>query len=191
MRKLIAILVVQSLLIWQTASAADANSAGSDDTHGLQPMVLVGIAAMLVAAKLGGEVFERLRQPAVLGELIAGIVLGNLIIFGVTAVEPLKTNEIIAALAKSASSSVVYKSARIRLKESWRLVVVSAGCSVGSGRSVLAGLGRLAYFLPTNLISPIFIGATLCATVLITAESSKTLASSRRARRALFLAQLY
>ncbi len=34
------------------------------------------LAAMLLAAKLAGEGFERLGQPAVLGELIAGIVLG-------------------------------------------------------------------------------------------------------------------
>ncbi len=36
----------------------------------------VALAIMLLAAKLAGEVFERLRQPAVLGELLAGIVLG-------------------------------------------------------------------------------------------------------------------
>jgi Kef-type K+ transport system membrane component KefB len=34
-------------------------------------------ALMLVAAKLAGELFERLGQPAVMGELIAGIVLGT------------------------------------------------------------------------------------------------------------------
>jgi Na+:H+ antiporter len=34
------------------------------------------LAVMLLAAKLAGEAFERLRQPAVLGELLAGIVLG-------------------------------------------------------------------------------------------------------------------
>jgi Kef-type K+ transport system membrane component KefB len=37
---------------------------------------------MLVVAKLGGEIFERIGQPAVLGELFAGIFLGNLVIFG-------------------------------------------------------------------------------------------------------------
>jgi len=34
------------------------------------------LAVMLVAAKLAGELFERLRQPAVLGELLVGILLG-------------------------------------------------------------------------------------------------------------------
>ena len=34
------------------------------------------LAVMLLAAKIVGEAFERLRQPAVLGELVAGILLG-------------------------------------------------------------------------------------------------------------------
>jgi Kef-type K+ transport system membrane component KefB len=55
---------------------------------------------MLVAAKICGEIFERLRQPGVLGELAAGIVLGNLVLFGFTGAETLKTNETIAALAE-------------------------------------------------------------------------------------------
>jgi Kef-type K+ transport system membrane component KefB len=36
------------------------------------------LALVLVAAKLGGEVAVRLKQPAVLGELLAGIALGSL-----------------------------------------------------------------------------------------------------------------
>ena len=68
--------------------------------HGLDPAVLIGVAVMLVAAKLAGEVFERMRQPAVLGELLAGVLLGNLVIFGFTRIEPLKTNETIAVLAE-------------------------------------------------------------------------------------------
>jgi Kef-type K+ transport system membrane component KefB len=39
--------------------------------------VLFAVAALLLAAKLGGLVAERLRQPAVLGELVTGIALGN------------------------------------------------------------------------------------------------------------------
>ena len=50
--------------------------------HGLEPLVLVGIAAILILAKLGCELFERIGQPAVLGELIGGIVAGNLALIG-------------------------------------------------------------------------------------------------------------
>jgi Kef-type K+ transport system membrane component KefB len=39
--------------------------------------VLLALSAMLVAAKLLGELAERVEQPAVLGELIAGVLLGG------------------------------------------------------------------------------------------------------------------
>src|SRR5881394_2285364 len=36
------------------------------------------LALVVVMAKIGGEVATRLKQPPVLGELLAGMVLGNL-----------------------------------------------------------------------------------------------------------------
>lgn len=38
--------------------------------HAVAPTVLVGVAIILILAKLGGERFERFKQPAVLGELV-------------------------------------------------------------------------------------------------------------------------
>ena len=38
--------------------------------------VLADLFVMFLAAKLAGELFERLRQPAVIGELLAGMLLG-------------------------------------------------------------------------------------------------------------------
>ncbi|HJR16447.1 MAG TPA: hypothetical protein VJ808_06300, partial [Gemmatimonadales bacterium] len=40
------------------------------------PHLFLVVAAMLIAAKLLGELAERFHQPAVLGELIAGVMLG-------------------------------------------------------------------------------------------------------------------
>lgn len=40
------------------------------------PLVLLDIAIVVVAARLMGRLFRRLRQPAVVGEIVAGIVLG-------------------------------------------------------------------------------------------------------------------
>src|SRR5437879_7192650 len=45
--------------------------------------VLLALAAILAGAKLGGDLAERIGQPAVLGELVAGILLGNLDLVGV------------------------------------------------------------------------------------------------------------
>ncbi|HSM17098.1 MAG TPA: cation:proton antiporter [Gemmatimonadales bacterium] len=41
------------------------------------PNLLLVLAAMLIAAKLLGEAAERIGQPAVLGELVAGVLLGS------------------------------------------------------------------------------------------------------------------
>lgn len=46
---------------------------GQSEAH-----VALLLAVILVAAKLGGELATRLKQPPVLGELLAGILLGNL-----------------------------------------------------------------------------------------------------------------
>lgn len=55
--------------------------------------VFILLAIILLAAKLGGEVCERFRQPAVLGELLAGVILGNFILVfpGFTLFESLRS----------------------------------------------------------------------------------------------------
>ena len=65
--------------------AIPATALASGDGHGLSYDVWLILAGMLLAAKLGGEIAVRLNQPAVLGELCAGIVLGNLYLVGVHA----------------------------------------------------------------------------------------------------------
>src|SRR6267154_4793014 len=60
-------------------------------------MVLILI---IVAAKLGGELMGRLGQPPVLGELLVGVVLGNLNLFGVTLLDPLKSSSSLSVLAE-------------------------------------------------------------------------------------------
>lgn len=51
--------------------------------HGdpLAPVVLA-VAVILVAAKIGGDLATRVGQPAVLGELLVGVVLGNVSLTG-------------------------------------------------------------------------------------------------------------
>ena len=73
------------------------------DAHGLDPAVLIGIAIMLVIAKLGGELFERMRQPGVLGELFAGILLG----IGVPNVMEFQRNGVMTAVANDAVTAVL------------------------------------------------------------------------------------
>ena len=64
-------------------AAIPATALASGDGHGLSYDIWLILAGMLLAAKLGGEVAVRLNQPAVLGELCVGIVLGNLYLLGI------------------------------------------------------------------------------------------------------------
>jgi Kef-type K+ transport system membrane component KefB len=43
--------------------------------------VLIWLVIILISAKLGGDLFDRMGQPAVLGELIAGVAVGNALFF--------------------------------------------------------------------------------------------------------------
>ena len=62
--------------------------------------VLLALAVILLAAKLGGDVMVRLRQPEVLGELLIGIVLGNLAILGFSLFSFLRQDEILSILSE-------------------------------------------------------------------------------------------
>ena len=46
------------------------------------PEVLLGLALILLGAKVAGALAERLGQPGVLGELLVGVALGNLALVG-------------------------------------------------------------------------------------------------------------
>ena len=54
-------------------------AAGSEHMDPVAP-TLIALIVILASAKIGSELFERLNQPAVLGELLAGVVLGNLVL---------------------------------------------------------------------------------------------------------------
>ena len=158
------------------------------ESHGLDPAVLIGIAVMLIIAKLVGEVFERLRQPAVLGELFAGILLGNLVLLGFTRAESLKTNETVAALAEFGVIILLFEvGLESDLKEmmevGWSSLLVAI---LGVLAPFLLGWVVSAYLIPDeHRLAHTFIGATLCATsVGITARVFKDLGklNTREAR---------
>jgi Kef-type K+ transport system membrane component KefB len=180
---------VLSFLCPRIASGSEPSAAaGAEPGHGLDPVVLAGVAAMLIIAKLSGELFERFRQPAVLGELIGGIFIGNLTLLGVTMAEPLKTNDVIGALAEIGVIILLFEvglqsDLGEMLEVGWSSLSVAVA---GVVAPFFLGWGVSAYFLPGEpILVHIFIGATLCATsVGITARVLKDLGAlqSREAR---------
>ena len=69
---------------------------GGENGHAL---TFLWVAVMLIAAKVSGLI-ERCGQPAVLGELLIGVVLGNLALLGIGVFEPIKEDAIIVFLAE-------------------------------------------------------------------------------------------
>ena len=154
-----------------TPAAADAHEAGAHDagaghTSPVLP-VLLGLVVVLTAAKLGGALFERIHQPAVLGELIFGVVLGNLALLGYTGLEFLAESDGIEILAELGVILLLFD---VGLESN-----LDEMKSVGTSSLVVAVLGVVAPFFlgwgvsawmipDEELLVHIFIGATLCAT---------------------------
>jgi Kef-type K+ transport system membrane component KefB len=166
------------------AAAGAHGEEGHAEGHG-EPVVpvLLGLVIILAAAKLGGELFERVGQPAVLGELLFGIVLGNLTLVGIGAFDFLATNVGIEILAQLGVSVLLFE---VGLESNVR-EMLSVGLSsllvaiLGVVAPFFLGWGVSAWLLPgEDILVHLFIGATLCATsVGITARVLQDLGSSR------------
>lgn len=154
-------------------SAADAGDGHGEGDHGggghASPVtpVLLGLVVMLLAAKVGGEIAERVHQPAVLGELIAGVILGNLVLVGFDGLNFLATNEGIAIIAEIGVILLLFEVGM----ESNIQEMLSVGPSsllvaiLGVVAPFFLGWGVSAWIIPDQeLLVHLFIGATLCAT---------------------------
>ena len=165
--------------------------AGAADGHGdPSAPVLLGLAVILVAAKIGGGLFERLRLPPVLGELIFGVLLGNAGLVGIPLFEGLRQPTIHMleglrgdpALDLLARIGVVVLLFEVGLETDAK-GMLAVGLSslmvaaVGMVAPFLLGYGFSLYLLPqASLGTHLFIGATLTATsVGITARVLKDL----------------
>jgi Kef-type K+ transport system membrane component KefB len=142
--------------------------------HGVAAQTWLALAAMILAAKLGGELALRLRQPAVLGELACGVLLGNLPMRGIAEVARG------AEIAFAAELGVMLLLFQVGLESSVRemsKVASRAGAVAVLGvifPSIL-GIGASRLLLPdAPMPVHVFIGATMCATsVGITASVLK------------------
>ena len=74
MKKVLRFLVVGRLFL---SPALAAGESGHSDPVG---PLLIALILILFVAKLGAEAFERLHLPAVMGEIIGGLILGNLVL---------------------------------------------------------------------------------------------------------------
>jgi Kef-type K+ transport system membrane component KefB len=135
------------------------------------PSLFLILAAMLVAAKLLGELAERIGQPAVLGELVAGVLLGGSLLAIVPVEGP--AAEVVHVLAQLGVVLLLFEiGLETDLKAMFR--VGTASLSVAAVGVVLPFALGFAYwaYLPhaasagaTDLTTAaVFVGATLTAT---------------------------
>ena len=145
--------------------------------------VALWLVIILVSAKLGGDLAVRIGQPAVLGELVVGVVLGNLSLIGYSGLEPITGDPFIDMFARFGVLILLFE---VGLEST-----VGQMLSVGMSSLIVAVLGVVAPFalgwgvgvwlLPTHSsYVHAFLGATLTATsVGITARVLKDLGRSK------------
>jgi Kef-type K+ transport system membrane component KefB len=163
-------------------SHSDTLVAAASHGDALVPVVL-GLAVILAAAKLGGDVAQRIGQPAVLGELVIGVLVGNLSLLGVGWFQFITANATIGVLAQLGAVILLFE---VGLESTVRDMM-----QVGMRSLVVAVLGIVApwalgwwvgaLLLPEQSIYVhAFLGAALTATsVGITARVLKDLGHAR------------
>jgi Kef-type K+ transport system membrane component KefB len=149
-------------------------------SHGdpLAPVVLA-LAIILAAAKLGGDVAQRIGQPAVLGELVIGVIVGNLSLVGVGSFQFITANPTIGVLAQLGAVILLFEvglesTVRDMMRVGLRALIVAA---LGVITPWALGWWAGALLMPEHSVYVhAFLGAALTATsVGITARVLKDL----------------
>lgn len=145
--------------------------------------LLFYLVAILLAAKVIGHFGVLLGQPAVLGELCAGILLGNLHLLGVGGLQGIATDPYVDILARIGVVVLLFS---VGLESTIR-DILNVGLSsllvalLGVAAPFALGWAVGAWLLPEHSVyAHAFLGATLCATSIgITARVLQDIGKSR------------
>lgn len=166
-------------IVFHASEIFASGGAGADEVSD----VLLGLVVILLAAKLAGDLVERLNQPAVLGELVIGVLLGNLALVGVDGFEHFKHSLSLEVLAELGIIILLFQ---VGLESSIKEMLSVGPTSflvaiVGVVTPFFLGWGVSTYFYPdASIFIHLFIGATLTATsVGITARVLKDIHKSK------------
>ncbi len=170
-----------------SASIQDAAHGSADPVT----QVLLALAVILTAAKIAGHISVRLGQPAVLGELVAGVVLGNLTLAGIDTLHTIAENPTIDVLARLGVIILLFEvGLESTIRDMFRVGLPSLLVAIlGVVTPFALGWGVGAWLLPDK--GPYvhaFLGATLTATsVGITARVLQDLGRSKSAEARVIL----
>jgi len=129
--------------------------------------VLEALTLMLIGARLGGALFERFGQSPVLGELLAGVLIGNLGLVGYHGLETLRDQPGLDLLAQIGVLFLLFK---VGVETD-----IGKMMAVGGSSFLVAVLGVIApmvlgffcsrgFFPAHHPLTHWYVGATLCAT---------------------------
>ncbi|MDI6732115.1 MAG: cation:proton antiporter [Candidatus Margulisbacteria bacterium] len=121
--------------------------------------LLLSLFIILVAAKVGGELAERIHQPAVLGELVAGVIVGASVL-GL-----IREDSIISVLAQIGAIVLLFEAGITSDYEAFMSVKLWAFLVACVGVACPFVLGYfVSHYSGLGVMESIFIGATLTAT---------------------------
>ena len=143
---------------------------------------LLVLTLIIAAAKIGGELAGRIGQPPVLGELLMGVLLGNLGLFGVTALDPLRDNTALRVVAEIGAILLLFEvgveaDLGQLLAVGWSCLLVAI---LGVGTTLMLGYFVSVRLFPEGVwLGHLFVGGTMAATSIgITARVLKDLGKS-------------
>lgn len=140
----------------------------ASDAHGVDMMpVLAALVVILVGARLGGALVAAAGQPAVLGELLVGVLLGNLGLVGFHGFEPVHSLVSVQVLAQIGVLFLLFnaglESDLAEMKSVGRSALLVA--LIGVVVPIALGFVLSRVFFPSHsILSHLFVGAVLCAT---------------------------
>lgn len=161
-----AVIFIIIIGIFAATSFSQASNSNAVSEHNAA-LTFLWIAVILLFAKLSSLV-ERFGQPSVLGELVIGVILGNLVILNINFLEPIKEDPIVAFLAEL---GVVILLFQIGLESN-----IKKMRQIGKNAFLVACIGVIVPFaLGTYVVGPwllpglssnayLFLGAALTAT---------------------------
>jgi Kef-type K+ transport system membrane component KefB len=153
--------------------------------------VVLALAVLLAAGKLGGDLAARIGQPAVLGELVAGVLLGNAGLLGLPWFESIPADVTVGVLAQLGAVILLFEvGLESTVPDMLRVGLRSTAVAVlGVVTPWALGWGVGALVLPAHsTYTHLFLGAALTATsVGITARVFRDLGCSQSAEARIVL----
>lgn len=178
MKKICGVLIFFTLAIGASVFASTSANPDSAASHGIV-LTLLWIALLLFLAR-SASLVEKIGQPSVLGELLIGVIIGNLFLIGISFFEPVKSDRLLSFLSELGIIILLFQ---VGLESN-----ISQMRKVGLRAFMVATVGVICPFaLGTYIVGPLlfpglssnvylFLGAALTATsVGITARVFKDL----------------